>query len=265
MITGTTKIIGIVGSPIVQVKMPGFLNAELAKRGLDIALIPLDIGRNGIDAFATVLRNWNNLLGCIVTVPYKQAFIAHIEDLSERARRLQAVNVIRRNDDGTFAGDMMDGRGFISALGKNGFDAQGMRAAVFGLGGAGSAISDALCEAGVKALAVTDLDPPRLERVATMLTAAAPHTRVSRQIESLDNYDLIINATPSGMNGDTSMPLPAKAMQALRPETFVADVVTMPDVTPFLAAAKARGCRTQGGNDMARAQTEVLGSFVGAF
>lgn len=265
MITGTTRIIGIVGSPIVQVKMPEMLNTELARRGLDIVVIPLDIGRNGIDAFVMVLRNWNNLLGCIVTVPYKQAFMSHIGDLSERAQRLQAVNVIRRNGDGTFAGDMMDGRGFISALGKNGFEAHGMRAAVFGLGGAGSAISDALCEAGVQTLAVTDIDPARLDRVGTMLAAAAPRTHISRRIELLDNYDLIVNATPSGMNGDMSMPLPAAAMQALRPETFVADVVTMPAVTPFLAAAAARGCRTQGGNDMARAQTEVLGSFVGAF
>jgi shikimate dehydrogenase len=265
MITGTTKIIGIVGSPIVQVKMPGLLNAELAKRGLDIVLVPLDIGRNGIDAFVTVLRNWNNLLGCIVTVPYKQTFIPHIEDLSERARRLQAVNVIRRKPDASFSADMMDGRGFVAAIRKNGFEPSGVRAAVFGLGGAGSAISDALCEAGAKSLAVTDLDPARLDRVAAMLTAAAPHTRISRQIESLDNYDLIVNATPSGMNGDLSMPLPIAAMQVLRPETFVADVVTMPAVTPFLAAAKARGCRTQGGNDMASAQTEVLGSFVGAF
>ena len=176
MITGTTRIIGIVGSPIVQVKMPGFLNAALAERGLDIVMIPLDIGRNGIDAFVTVLRNWNNLLGCIVTVPYKQSFIPHIENLSERAQRLRAVNVIRRNGDGTFAADMVDGPGFVTALRSNGFDPSGVRAAVFGLGGAGSAISDALCEAGAKTLAVTDLDPARLERVSAMLVATGRQT-----------------------------------------------------------------------------------------
>lgn len=264
MIKATTKIVAIIGSPIVQVKMPEMLNAALAERDLDVMMIPLDMGRDGIDAFVTVLRNWKNLLGCVVTVPYKQAFMPYMDEVSERSRRLQAVNVIRRNPNGSLAGDMVDGQGFVSALLHNGFDIRGRRAAVIGAGGAGSAIADALCAAGAKTLAITDIDNARLDRVEAMLTATRGQTHINRHIGALGDYDLVVNATPSGMNGDLSLPLPEEAMQKLRPETFVADVVTVPAITPFLATAKARGCRIQTGADMARTQVEIIGSFVGA-
>lgn len=265
MIKATSKLVGIVGSPIVQVKMPDMLNAAFAARNLDMVMVPLDIGRDGIDALVTVLRNWNNLLGCVVTVPYKQAFVPYIDELSERSRRLGATNVIRRNADGTLAADMADGIGFVSALRRNGFEVKGQRVALIGAGGAGSAIADALCEAGAQSLAIADVDAARLDRVAAMLMMAGRATRIDRQIGALAGYDLVVNATPAGMNGDPSLPLPTQAMQDLRPETFVADIVTMPAVTPFLAAAMARGCRIQSGADMAAAQVEVLGNFVGAF
>ena len=264
MITGATKIIGIVGTPIVQVKMPEMLNAALAERRLDVTMVPLEIGRDGIDAFVTVLRNWKNLLGCVVTVPYKQTLMPYMDEASARARRLQAVNVIRRNADGSLVGDMIDGQGFVSALRGNGFEPRGQRAAVIGAGGVGSAIADALCEAGAQSLAMTDRETARLDRVVAMLTATAGQTRISREIGTLGNYDLVVNATPSGMNGDPSLPLPEDALRDLRPDTFVADVVTVPQITPFLAAARARGGRIQTGADMARTQVELLGSFVGA-
>jgi shikimate dehydrogenase len=264
MIKATTKIVAIIGSPIVQVKMPEMLNAAFAERDLAVVMIPLDMGRDGIDAFVTVLRNWKNLLGCVVTVPYKQSFKPHMDEVSERSRRLQAVNVIRRNPDGALIGDMLDGRGFVSALLHNGFDIRGCRAAVIGAGGAGSAIADALCEAGAQTLAITDTDIARLDRVTAMLAATGGQARISRHIGALENYDLVVNATPSGMNGDPSLPLPEDAIRDLRPETFVADVVTVPAITPFLVAAKTRGCRIQTGADMARAQVELIGSFVGA-
>ena len=264
MIKATTKIVAIIGSPIVQVKMPEMLNAALAERNLDVMMIPIDMGRDGIDAFVTVLRNWKNLLGCVVTVPYKQAFMPYMDEVSECSVRLQAVNVIRRNPDGSLAGGIVDGQGFVSALLRNGFDVRGRRAAVIGAGGAGSAIADALCAAGAKALAITDIDDARLDRVEAMLNAKRRQTHVDRHIGALGNYDLVVNATPSGMNGDLSMPLPEDVVQDLRPETFVADVVTVPAITPFLAAAKARGCRIQTGAEMARTQVEIIGSFVGA-
>ena len=186
MIKATSKIVGIIGSPIVQVKMPDMLNAAFAARNLDIVMIPLDIGRDGIEAFVTVLRNWNNLLGCVVTVPHKQAFVPHIDDLSDRSRRLGAVNVIRRNADGTLAADMVDGPGFIGALARNGVSVEGKRVAQVGAGGAGSAVADALCAAGAATLAITDSDAARLGRVTAMLGSAGYKTRVSETIEFVE-------------------------------------------------------------------------------
>ena len=80
---------------------------------------------------------------------------------------------------------------------------------------------------------------------------------------SLEGFDLVANATPVGMDGTDTLPLPAALIDTLRPGALVTDVVTRPVTTPFLRAAAARGCRVQTGPEMAAAQMEILGRSMG--
>ena len=144
MIRGSTELVAIVGSPIAQVKSPENFNTWFASNGCDLAMLPIDLQETALEAFVGSLRGWQNLRGCVVTVPYKQALANRVDGLSERAAALGSVNVIRRERDGRLLGDNVDGAGFLGAAHKHGFEPAGKRALVIGCGGVGSAIAGAL-------------------------------------------------------------------------------------------------------------------------
>ncbi len=261
-ITGTTIIVGIVGTPVVQVKMPALVNPVFEAKGRDYVHIPIDVKPEGLKAFVETMRNWNNFRGVVVTVPYKQAFVPYLDTLTDRARVLNAVNVIRRNDDGTLDGDAQDGVGFVAALTSKGVKLAGKRVAVVGAGGVATAISYSLCESGVAEITVQDVDAKKQELLLATLRKAFPHITLNGGIRSLDGIDVLVNGTPVGMNGDPNLPLPVEVLAGLKSSTVVADVVTMPAITPFLKLAMDRGCLTQQGVDLAAAQLETLHGFM---
>jgi shikimate dehydrogenase len=111
----------------------------------------------------------------------------------------------------------------------------------------GSAIAASLAAAGVRALALHDVYLPSAEALASRLGTHYPAIEVSVGRPDPAGFDLVVNATPLGMNpGD---PLPVD-MDRLDPATFVGEVVMQSEMTAFLTAAQARGCRVQVGSDM---------------
>jgi len=264
IVTGTTEICMIIGHPIRQVKSPGFFNRSFSEHGCDTVMVPIDIAPARLETFLTALRGWYNAAGCVVTVPHKRSVVAHLDGLTDRAQRLQAVNVIRRDAEGGLLGDNVDGLGFALAATAHGFKTQGAAAFVVGGGGVGSAIADSLCEAGLARLVLTDRDLVGANWLAGRLATAFPKVAISvvETIERLETFDLVVNATPVGMNGDPSLPLPPLLLKTLRPTTLVADVVTEPAMTPFLLHAQQQGCRVQTGPEMALAQMRALGQFM---
>ncbi|MGA4448990.1 shikimate dehydrogenase family protein [Ectopseudomonas chengduensis] len=264
MVNGSTELVAIVGSPIAQVKSPENFNRWFEGNALNRVMLPIDISAEALVTFLNTLRGWQNLRGCVVTIPYKQQVVEHLDALSERASALRSVNVIRREADGRLIGDNVDGEGFLNAGRQQGFDAKGKRALVIGAGGVGSAIAYSLCQAGASALALSDVSHERVEALAQLLRSAFPELPVSTRIDSLSTFDLIANASPVGMGDSGELPLPEALLQTLPASAHVADVVTTPEITPLLALAKARGCSIQTGPQMALAQAGNLGHFMGA-
>ncbi|MNZ73280.1 Shikimate dehydrogenase [compost metagenome] len=263
MIRGSTELVAIVGTPIAQVKSPENFNTWFANNGRDLAMIAIDMREAALDAFLASLRGWRNLRGCVVTVPYKQVIASRLDGLSERAAVLGTVNVIRRKADGRLLGDNVDGEGFLGAARRHGFQAGGKSALVIGSGGVGSAIAYSLCEAGIQRLVIADVSAERAGALAERLGNIFPTVGIGSQFDSLDGFDLLVNASPVGMGGTGELPLPAELLQSLRPATLVADVVTSPEITPLLELARNRGCAIQTGPEMAFAQLGHLGAFMG--
>ena len=112
MISGTTQVVAVIGHPIAQVKSPDNFNRYFAEQHMDSVMIPVDIVPDAVAAYLNALRGWQNMTGVLVTVPHKQRAAALVDDLTPRARRLNAVNVIRKLADGRLQGDMLDGVGF---------------------------------------------------------------------------------------------------------------------------------------------------------
>ena len=112
MVSGTTQVVAVIGHPIAQVKSPDNFNRYFAEQHMDSVMIPVDIVPDAVAAYLNALRGWQNMTGVLVTVPHKQRAAALVDDLTPRARRLNAVNVIRKLADGRLQGDMLDGFGF---------------------------------------------------------------------------------------------------------------------------------------------------------
>lgn len=115
MVSGTTQVVAVIGHPIAQVKSPDNFNRYFAEQHMDSVMIPVDIVPDAVAAYLNALRGWQNMTGVLVTVPHKQRAAALVDDLTPRARRLNAVNVIRKLADGRLQGDMLDGASAFSS------------------------------------------------------------------------------------------------------------------------------------------------------
>jgi shikimate dehydrogenase len=263
MMLSTTGLVAILGTPIAQVQSPANFNRWFQEQGLDLAMLPLDLQPDALQAFIAAMRGWNNLHGCVVTVPYKQAVVPLLDELSPRARLLRSVNVIRRSAQGRLLGDNVDGEGFIKAAAAHGFTPAGKRALVLGAGGVGAAIAYSLTSAGLAELDIVDPTPGRTAELAATLTRSAPAVAIREQVRDLSGYDLVVNASAVGMGDTGDTPLPIEQLAGLSPRAHVADVVTKPADTSLLKLARARGCTVQAGPEMALAQMQALGAFMG--
>ncbi len=258
--SGRTLVYPMIGHPTTQVKSPTTFNRYFREKHIDAVMVTIDVHPASVAHFFSLLRGWQNCPGCIVTIPHKQEAARLADELSPRARDLGAVNVLARTRQGRLIGDMVDGLGFIEALKAHGFDPKGTRAVVFGAGGAGGAIAYAIAEAGAAELAVIDIDRARQESLLALVASRYPQVSLSGVPASLAGFDLAVNATPLGMNGDERTPFP---LDTLGPATFVADVVTEPEITPWLKGAQERGCPIQTGYEMTLGQFAIMGRHMG--
>ena len=253
-LSGATRLHMIVGDPIAQVKSPGGMTAAFAARGADAVLVPVQVGPADIGAFFEVADRMKNLDGLIATVPHKFAAFDHCRRASARASFIAAANVMRREGDGWY-GDMVDGEGFVGAMRARGVDPRGKRALLVGAGGAGSAIAYALMQAGVRELAIHDTDPARRDTLIARFGGAPV------MVGSADpaGFDLVCNATPAGMRPGDALPV---MTERLTHGMYVGCVVTAPEVSPLIEAARTIGCVTGTGTDMYRALQEMMVTFL---
>jgi len=256
-LNGATRIHVTIGDPIAQVKSPAGITDGFHKHGHDAIMIPLQVKPADIENFFALAKKLPTLDGIVITVPHKPFAFRHCDTTSDRARVLEVCNVMRREKDGPWTGDMTDGGGFIAALGRSGFDPRGKRALQIGAGGAGSAIALALTMEGAT-VTLCDLDTAKRDALIARLGRHG-HKVIATDRPDPSGFDLVVNATPAGMKDDDPLPVDAAKLSA---DQFVADIITMPVVTPLLAAAAAKGCRTQNGVQMFDAQVDVITEFL---
>ena len=259
IVDGATRLFGIIGNPIAQVKSPELISKRFRASELNAICLPLLARPEEFDTVLRGLKAMGNFDGFILTIPHKVRAMAYVDKLLPRATRVGAVNVARREADGSWIGDMFDGLGLVNAVRQAGLDFQGKHAMVIGAGGAGSAIIDAIAEAGAASVTVFDLDHSKASAVAARLDKAHADCRITAGPVSVENQDLLVNATPIGMAPAAGMPA---QFGKLDPRLVVADVVTDPEITPLLAHARACGCRISTGVQMYRAQADMLANFL---
>jgi shikimate dehydrogenase len=253
--SGSTRIVPIIGHPIAQVKAPVRVTRIFENRGVDAICVPIHVQPANLKRFMEAFRHFENADGLILTVPHKLAAYEYCDDVSDLARLVRSINVIRRAPDGRLAGDMFDGIAMLSACRANGCVFEGRRALLVGAGGAGTAIAHAIAAAGVSELVISDVDRERSTKLAARLSALGHPVRAG----DAGDLDIVINATPLGMRPGDLLPVP---MTLLKPGVFVGDVITVPAISPLIAAARAAGCNTSTGSDMSNAVCELMVDFL---
>lgn len=240
-VRGGTRVAGVIGDPIAHSRSPQIHNAGYAALGLDWVFVafptPLGRGAAALDAMRTL-----GIAGLSVTMPHKHDAVGACDELSERSKLLGVVNTVC-NRDGNLVGDSTDGEGFLRALADAGGTVPDADVVVLGAGGAARAIVHALGAAGARVTVVA-------RRTDAAAAAAALAGGNSAAIESLDEMlagcDVLVNATPLGMQGE-DVPVTAAALAGVR---LVFDTVYAPEETPLVARAKAGGISAVNGIGM---------------
>jgi len=247
LIDGNTGLIAHLGFPTHSFKAPMIYNPYFESIGENAVVVPMGCRP---DAFEEVLRGvfrLENIRGALITMPHKVAVVGLLDEASRAVRVAGACNAVKRTADGRLAGDMFDGEGFVRGLSRKGLVLTGARALVVGCGGVGSAIAASLAEARVGAIALFDVDAGSASSLAQRLRTHYPEVDVTTGSNDPMGVDLVVNATPLGMNAGDPLPID---MSRLAPSTFVGEVVMKTEMTAFLAQAQTRGCRIQVGTDM---------------
>lgn len=255
-------LVGLIGSGIQRSLTPAMHEEEARHHGLRLHYQLIDLDRAGprgaeLPALVASARTMG-FAGLNITYPCKQAVIPLLDDLSEEARAMGAVNTVV-NQGGRLVGHNTDGSGWSWGFRRALPNADLERVVLLGAGGAGSAIAHAVLRLGAAELRLVDSDGARAAELAQRLDDLYGAGRVTALADAgaaLADATGLIHATPTGMDKLPGLPLPESL---LRPELWVAEIVYFPLETQLLKAARARGCATVDGGTMA------VGQAIGAF
>jgi shikimate dehydrogenase len=234
VISASTKVAAVIGSPVRHSLSPALHNAGFAASGLDWVYTAFEVAPGKADAALDAMRVLG-ISGLSVTMPHKQAVALLVDELDPAAAALRSVNTVVPIGDGRLRGYSTDGAGFVSSLSAQGIEVAGLRVCVFGAGGAAHAIIDAIARAGAASITVVNRTVNRAWAAAGL---AGTIGEVGRP-EAVTDCDLVVNATSIGMGSD-ELPFDVDLLQ---PRHVVADIVYHPRRTALLAAAEARGAR----------------------
>ena len=260
LINGDTELIAHLGFPTHAFKAPLIYNPYFESVGVNAVVVPMGCKP---DAFAEVLRHLfrlENIRGALITMPHKVSTVGLLDEVTRTARVAGACNAVKRAADGRLVGDMFDGEGFVRGVRRKGLVLEGARALVVGCGGVGSAIAASLAAASVAHLALFDVQDASAQALAQRLRTEYPQLSVTTGSRDPAGFDLVVNGTPLGMNPGDPLPVEVERLSA---NTFVGEVVMRTEMTAFLAAAQARGCRVQVGSDMLFEQIPAYLEFFG--
>jgi shikimate dehydrogenase len=259
-ISGTTKLIAHLGFPTESFKAPLIYNPYFTDRGIDAVVVPMGCKEEDFPCFFRGVTRLTNYLGSLITMPHKVSVVELLDEISTTVKITGSCNAVRLDAGGRLIGDMFDGDGFVRAVQRKGRDLKGASALVIGCGGVGSAIAASLAQAGVAGLSLRETDEERLQALAARLVEHYPQIEIELDASDTQSWDVIVNATPLGMNPNDTLPMELTHIPA---STLVGEVVLTQEITAFLEQARARGCEIQLGVDMLFEQIPVYLEFFG--
>ncbi|OGQ75349.1 MAG: shikimate dehydrogenase [Deltaproteobacteria bacterium RIFOXYA2_FULL_42_10] len=252
-ITSKTKTLGIFGYPISHTLSPAMHNAVIKALGLDMVYLPFEVKPSNLKEAINGIKSLG-IIGVNITIPHKESVIRFLDDISEEARLVGAVNTIV-NKDRKLVGYNTDGSGYMASLKEElGFNPKSKRIIIIGAGGAARGILAALATQKPKSITVANRT---LSRAVSLIKAFKGKFRDTRfEAIDLDNnmlkmsfnsVDLLINTTSVGMKQSKALKIPLETLPKI---AIVSDIIYNPLETLLLKKAKKLGLTTHGGLGM---------------
>lgn len=230
---------GIIGYPLAQSASPAFFNGKFADEGIDARYIPFEI--ESIEELPRILEENPELCGFNVTIPYKIDVMRYLESMSDEAREIDAVNVVKVTHDADgkprLIGYNSDVIGFTRSL-KPLVEGKHSKALILGTGGVSKAVACSLRRLGIEFMFVS--------RKAG--TGAIAYSDITKEI--MESHTLIVNCTPLGMTGHGVDLCPDIPYPMLSDRHLLYDVVYNPEETLFLRKGAEQGAATKSGYEM---------------
>ncbi|WP_316979495.1 shikimate dehydrogenase family protein [Shumkonia mesophila] len=259
-ISGATKLFGIVGHPIVQVRSPEMITAEFHRRRQDALMLPIHVLPEDFDAVLPNLMKVENLGGLVFTIPFKSQALRLADEVGPHARVAGAINALARGADGRWRGEVFDGIGCVEAFRRRGISFAGQHVMLIGAGGAGTAMGVAIAFGGPASIRLFDIDRTRDAALAEKIRRIDPKIGVTVGEPLVEGRDILLNATPVGMLDDARLPL---RLDALPSRLVVFDAIVKPERTPLLVLAERCGCQMIYGTEMMRGQISQIATHLG--
>jgi shikimate dehydrogenase len=252
-IDALTKIVGLIGYPIDYTLSPTMHNAAFKELNLNFVYLPFRVKLEDLNLAIKGLVALN-IVGANVTIPHKEAVVKYLDDFSQQAGMIGAVNTICVHE-GRLIGDNTDGRGFITSLiDEMNIDPCDKKIFILGAGGAARAISISLANIGVKRITFTDKDMMKAIRLSSDIKRhfhSVWSDTIRLEDEEFEDYirdcDILINATPCGMHENDPLLINPNWLYS---NQVVYDIIYTPPQTTLLKIAKEKGCKTQNGISM---------------
>ena len=254
-ISGSTRLICLLGSPVKHSLSPIMHNLSFAHENLDFVYLAFDVKSEGIGEALSSLKTLN-FRGCNLTMPLKISCLPYIDELSKVSRLCRAVNTITF-ENGKLYGTSTDGAGFYDSLLDHGFDVKGEKVTLLGAGGAATSIAAEMAVRGVKHIAVFQRKSATFKRAVEF--SERVNSETDCRIDVIDMEDkaalqkaindsaLLLNATNVGMGVDESSLVPENF---LRKSLIVSDIIYHPEKTTLLKEAEEVGAPFFNGKDM---------------
>lgn len=228
----------VLGHPVAHSRSPLIHGSWLAEHGLKGSYERIDVTPDDLPAFVARLRA-GEFVGGNVTVPHKEAMLGLVDDVTEAARAIAAVNTVWREGE-RICGDNTDVSGFLAHLDTtaSGWDGRVGTALVLGAGGAARGIAFGLKGRGIGRILLVNRSRERADKLAASLGRPVEAADWGRRDALVGEADLIVNTTALGMHGQPPLEID---LAGLRPGTIIDDIVYVPLKTPLLLEAERRG------------------------
>ena len=255
LITGTTRIVGVLGYPVKHSLSPDMHNAAFDALGMDWCYVPFEVAPDHLEPALRGLAALG-VVGVNLTIPHKRAVVAHLDEVRGDAEITGSVNTVHFEGE-RLIGYSTDGDGFLGALGALPVEPKKARAVVLGAGGSAAAIVVALARAGAARITIANRTAERAQALVELMASrpglgteiAAVPWHPEAVGGAVEDANLLVNTTSVGMKGNPEQTLPVPA-EALRPDLAVYDIVYTPLETSLLRMARKVGCPALGGARM---------------